>query len=409
MKLTSESVARLKLQDGKSERLEFDKDLPGFGIRLRGGGKRTWIVQYRLGTKQRRLTLGSLATIDATEARRRAKSALANVHLGRDPQMQKVETRAQAAVTLGSIVEQYLPRAKRKLKPRSYAEVERHLNVHWKPVSEMALAKMGRADVATRLNAIASHNGPFAANRARAALSALFSWAIGEGIADANPVMGTNKATDEVSRDRVLSDEELRLIWQQAGDGDYGAIVRLLILTGQRREEVGGMLWRELKDDLWTIGSDRTKNGFPHEVPLGSESLAILSHIRKRDERELVFGSRDGPFSGWSKAKAALDGRLKESLGKNAKLKPWRLHDIRRTLATRLNDLGIAPPHIVEAILNHTSGHKAGVAGVYNRASYSKEKRAALALWAEHVKALNAAGSNVVPMLRPDAIVTTAA
>ena len=398
MKLTNESVARLKLQEGKSERLEFDKDLPGFGIRLRGGGKRTWVVQYRLGTKQRRLTLGSLAAIDAIEARRRAKSALANVHLGRDPQMQKVETRAQAAITLGSIVEQYLPRAKRKLKPRSYAEVERHLNVHWKPLSEMALAKVSRADVATRLNAIASHNGLFAANRARAALSALFSWAIGEGIADANPVVGTNKATDEVSRDRVLSDEELRLIWQHAGEGDYGAIVRLLILTGQRREEVGGLLWRELTDDLWTIGSDRTKNGSPHEVPLASESLAILSHIRKRDERELVFGSRDGPFSGWSKAKAALDGRLKETLGKAAKLNHWRLHDIRRTVATRLNDLGIAPPHIVEAILNHISGHKAGVAGVYNRASYSKEKRAALVLWAEHVKTLIGASRNVLMM-----------
>jgi integrase len=398
MKLTNESVARLKLPEGKSERLEFDESLPGFGIRLRGGGKRTWIVQYRLGTKQRRLTLGSLATIDAIEARRRAKSALANVHLGRDPQMQKTESRAQAAVTLGRIVEQYLPRAKRKLKPRSYAEVERHLNVHWKPLSEMALAKVNRADIAIRLNAIASHNGPFAANRARAALSAMFSWAIGEGIADANPVVGTNKAIDEVSRDRVLSDEELRLIWQHAGDGDYGAIVRLLVLTGQRREEVGGMLWRELKDDLWIVGSDRTKNGLPHEVPLASESLAILSHIRKRDERELVFGLREGPFSGWSRAKTVLDGRLKKALGKSAKPKPWRLHDIRRTVATRLNDLGIAPPHVVEAVLNHTSGHKAGVAGVYNRASYSKEKRAALILWAEHVNKLVGAGSNVLVM-----------
>ncbi len=398
MKLTNESVARLKLPEGKSERLEFDEGLPGFGIRIRGGGKRTWIVQYRLGTKQRRLTLGSLATIDAIEARRRAKSALANVHLGRDPQMQKMESRAQAAVTLGSIVEQYLPRAKRKLKPRSYTEVERHLNVHWKPMSEMALTKMSRADIATRLNAIASHNGPFAANRARAALSALFSWAIGEGIADSNPVVGTNKAIDEVSRDRVLSDEELRLIWQHAGDGDYGAIVRLLILTGQRREEVGGMLWRELKDDLWIVGSDRTKNGLPHEVPLAPEALQILSRLAKRDERELVFGLREGPFSGWSRAKMVLDGRIREALDKNAKLKPWRLHDIRRTVATRLNDLGIAPPHVVEAILNHTSGHKAGVAGVYNRASYSKEKRAALALWAEHIKTLISAGTNVLMM-----------
>src|SRR4029077_21420 len=112
---------------------------------------------------------------------------------------------------------------------------------------------------------------------------------------------------------------------------------------------------------------------------------------------------REGPFSGWSRAKVALDGRLKKALGKSAKLKPWRLHDIRRTVATRLNDLGIAPPHVVEAVLNHTSGHKAGVAGVYNRASYSKEKRAALALWSEHIKALNGADSNVVPIIRAGA------
>ncbi|SEE28090.1 protein of unknown function [Rhizobiales bacterium GAS191] len=403
MKLTNEGVARMKLPEGKSERLEFDSDLPGFGVRLRAGGKRTWVVQYRLGAKQRRMTLGSLATIDATEARRRAKSALAKVHLGQDPQMQKGEARAQAAVTLGGVVELYLPRAERKLRASSYAETRRYLKEHWKPLSEVAIAKLGRASVAARLSEISNRNGPFAANRARAALSALFSWSIGEGIADANPVMGTNKATDEISRDRVLSDEELQQVWQQTGDGDFGAIVRLLILTAQRREEVGGMLWPELTEKLWTIGSDRTKNGLPHEVPLSSEAAAILSGIEKRDERKLVFGSREGPFSGWSKAKAALDGRLSKALrekhGAKTELVPWRLHDIRRTAATGMADLGVLP-HVIEAILNHTSGHKAGVAGIYNRASYSAEKRAALTLWAEHVKALVGAGSNVVPMKR---------
>jgi integrase len=406
MKLTATIISKLKLPAGKSDWIVFDDDLPGFGLRLREGGSRTWIAQYRLGKKQRRLPLGTAKERSLAEARQKAKQALAQVALGNDPAMERFERLAQAAVTLGTVVERYLEHAKGKLKPRSYAGVERHLKVLWKPLHEMAVMNVRRPDVAARLNKIASDNGPITANRARASLSALFFWAIREGITDANPVVGTNKATDEVSRDRVLSNEELRLIWQEAGDGDYGEILRLLILTGQRREEVGGMLWRELTGNLWTIGSSRTKNGLPHEVPLSAEAEGILSAIARREERELVFGSRDGPFSGWSNAKAALDGRLLKALrkkhGENAKLTPWRLHDIRRTVTTGMAGLGIAP-HIVEAVLNHISGHKAGVAGIYNRATYAPEKRAALALWAEHVKALTGAGSNVRPMKRAEA------
>ena len=263
MKFTKASVERLKLPEGKSEIIVFDDGLAGFGVRIRAGGKRTWIAQYRLGTKQRRMTLGTLDALDEADARKRARTAFSKAHLGHDPRTEKSELLAQAAVTLGSVVDLYLPLAEARLKPRSFQEVQRHLRQHWKPLSQQALAKVARADVAARLRSIAHDNGPFAANRARAALSALYSWAIGEGLADANPVIGTNKATDEISRDRVLSDEELGLIWRHAGDGAYGAIVRLLILTGQRREEVGGMLWRELRlaHGVWSIDANRTKNG----------------------------------------------------------------------------------------------------------------------------------------------------
>ena len=270
----------------------------------------------------------------------------------------------------------------------------RYLNQHWAPLAEVPVHKIGRADVAARLADIAKGSGPFAANRARAALSALYGWAIGEGLVDQNPVVRTRKATEEISRDRILSEEELRLTWQLAGDGEYGAIIRLLILTGQRREEVGGMLWSEfrLQDGLWSIGAERTKNGKPHDVPLSSLALEILQGKSKREDRDLVFGAREGAFQGWSKAKGALDRRmlaaLKNERGDRAKLKPWRLHDIRRTVATRLGDLGVLP-HVVEAILNHISGHKAGVAGIYNRAIYAPEKRAALQKWADHIAALS--------------------
>jgi integrase len=392
MRLTKANVARLTIPEGKTESIVFDDAMAGFGVRLRAGGKRTWIAQYRLGNKQRRLTLGTLETLDETEARRRAKTALSKVHLGHDPQMEKSERRTQASVTLGSVADTYLTYAEGSLKPRSYLEVKRHLKQHWAPLAERGLAGLARTDISARLTSIASDNGPFAANRARAALSALFSWAIGEGIANDNPVAGTNKATEEISRDRVLSHDELRFAWDLAGAGDFGSIVRLLILTGQRREEIGGMLWSELDLDaaLWSIGKDRTKNGLQHDVPLSPPAVAILRGIPRRDDRDLVFGSSNGPFQGWSNAKAALDARMTAALsgkkGDASKLKPWRLHDIRRTVATRLGDLGVLP-HVVEAILNHISGHRAGVAGIYNRAIYAAEKREALDKWAESIAA----------------------
>jgi integrase len=376
MRLNKINVARLALPEGKNEVLVFDETLPGFGVRLRAGGKKTWIAQYRIGSKQRRMTLGTIEAVDPDEARKRARSVISKAQLGLDPQTEKVEARAQAAITLGNVAEKYLLRAATKLAPRTLAETERHLRKHWLPLSELPFQRVRRADVSAQLAEIAGANGPFAANRARASLSALFSWAIGEGLLDSNPVVGTNKAIDETPRDRVLTDDELTLIWRHAGDLNYGAIIRLLISTGQRREEVGGLRRSELRlrDGIWSISAERTKNGRPHDVPLSTLALDILQAQYKREDRDLLFGAREGAFQGWSKAKEALDRRMLVALqnahGEQARLKPWRLHDIRRTVATRLGDLGVLP-HVVEAILNHISGHKAGVAGIYNRAIYA--------------------------------------
>ncbi len=199
-----------------------------------------------------------------------------------------------------------------------------------------------------------------------------------------NPVVGTNKSTDEVSRDRVLSDKELAAIWNACSEDDYGRILRLLALTGQRREEVAAIAHSEINGTLWTLSAARTKNGREHEVPLSDQALNIIESVPRRDDRDLLFGAGAGPFSGFSKAKAAMDTRL----GK--KVAPWRLHDLRRTAATGMARLGVQP-HVIEAVLNHISGHKAGVAGVYNRATYRTEKEAALKLWAEHVQQIASA------------------
>ncbi|WP_046867480.1 tyrosine-type recombinase/integrase [Microvirga massiliensis] len=390
MRLTKQTLAKLSLPAGKSDHIVFDDDLPGFGVRLRAGGKRVWIVQYRVGSKQRRVTVGTVEALDPDRARQAAKAALAKVQLGGDPQTEKAEGRARAAVTLGAVSKRYLEeRAKPNLKPRSYEEVERHLTRHWAPLHELPIHKVLRATVAARLAEIAKENGRFASNRARASLSAMFSWAMGEGLVEVNPTIGTNKATEEVKRDHVITDAELKAIWQACQDDDYGHIVRLLILTAQRREEVAAMTVGELdladqKVALWSIPKERTKNGLPHDVPLSATAVAILNSAPRREGRELLFGSGEGGFQGWSKAKAALDKRVAAA---GVKVRPWRLHDLRRTVATRMADLGTLP-HVVEAILNHISGHKSGVAGIYNRATYAKEKREALNAWAAHVAGL---------------------
>lgn len=387
MKLTKATVDRLVLPPGKIESIVFDDALPGFGLRIRSGGKRTWIAQYRLGLMQRRVTLGTVQTLDADEARRRAKDALARVQLGQDPQAEKAAARVPKTpeMTVGDLVERYLPHAERRLKPSTYSGIVLHLRKHWQPLHCHELQNLERRHVAAELGRIATSSGPYGANRSRAALSALFAWAIGEGLMDTNAVLGTNKATDEIARDRVLSDSEVGLIWRHAGAGQYGAIVRLLVLTGQRREEVAAMQWPELDlgKGVWALPASRTKNARQHDVPLSKPAIEILRGQLRRPGRDLVFGEGAGAFQGWSNAKSTLDNRLQAA----GMIAPWRLHDIRRTVATRLADLGVLP-HVIEAVLNHISGHKAGVAGIYNRSSYAAEKRSAMDLWASHVMVL---------------------
>jgi integrase len=392
VKLTQARIQRLELPAGKTEAIFFDEDLPGFGLRLRDGGSKNWIVQYALGAKQRRMTIGSIKVLDPSNARTTARNLLARVRLGQDPAAERREARAKASdAPLGAIVDRFLAWKESRLRPSSYGATRRYLKEIWKPLHALHLTNIRRADVAARLGAVAEEHGPIAADRARAALSAFFTWAIREGLCEVNPVIGTNKAAELKSREHVLSDEEFRVIWQALPESDYGRIVRLLILTGQRREEIGGLRWSEVDKAkrLIRLPSDRTKNHRVHDVPLTKAALAILNTQPVRDGRDLVFGdgprsnvqdAREAGFQGWSKSKTALDEKTKG-------IQPWRLHDIRRTVATRMADLGVQP-HIVEAVLNHVSGHKAGVAGVYNRAAYAGEKTAALELWAKHIDRL---------------------
>jgi integrase len=386
MKLTKANVSKIALPHGKSELIVFDDDVPGWGLRIRAGGSANWIFQYRRGSKQRRFTLGSASAITAQDARERASQLHARVKLGEDPAGQKIESRARAVETFGSVLRPYLVHKKADLKPRTYEEVERHLLKHAKRLHGLLLTTTDRRTVAELLTDLAANNGPNLANSVHASLSALFSWAMGKGLADANPTIGITRAVTKGARDRVLTNSELHSIWAALPEGDYGDIVRLLALTGQRRDEVGGLRWSEVDFEKAVISlpATRTKNSRSHDIPLSPAALSILKHRPRLAGRECVFGSGVDGYRGWSNNKVTLDARI----AGNGAILPWRLHDLRRTVSTRMHDeLGIAP-HIVEAVLNHMSGHRAGVAGTYNRAVYAKEKTTALARWAVHLLAI---------------------
>src|SRR5215471_4349398 len=390
MKFTQASVERFKLESSKSEHIEFDESMPGFGLRIRAGDKaqhRTFIAQYKIGEKHRRITLGDVRKVTLENARKEAKRIFGSVANGHDPANEKAERRSAASYTLDATIARYLEAKATKLKPRSMAEVKRHLEKDWQSLHNLAIASIGRAHVAATLSAIAKTKGGVTANRARAALSAMFRWAIGDGLCDHNPVTGTNRQEENGHRERSLSDSEVAKVWLEAPANDYGNIVRLLLLTGCRREEIGDLRWSEvdLAARTITIAKERTKNGMEHSVPLPDAALSILQGIMRRGDRDFVFGiARAGGFSGWSKSKIALDKAV-------AFKEEWRLHDLRRTVRTGLGKLGIQP-HIAEAVLNHIR--------TYDRNTYAAEKSAALDQWATHLKSVvaQATGANVTAL-----------
>jgi len=387
MHLTAQSVANLKLAPERSDQLWFDDSIPGFGIRIRSNGSRVWIFQYKVGGQQRRMSLGRVDAIKPARAREIAGELYAKRKLGGDPAAERRTRVERAQHTFGTLIARYLAYQIRAMREDSYREIVRHLENHAAPLRGLPIDTIDQRTIADRLCIIERDSGAVTANRVRSTMSAMFSWAMRDGLAMANPVANTNKR-EERPRERVLSDAELRLVWKSLGDNQYDAILKLLMLTGQRMNEIAGLRWGEVDFDRGVISlpGSRTKNGRPHDVPMTATVRQILQSQPKSEDREFVFGKGSGPFSGLSRCKERLDQRITEMNGEKA-LPHWVHHDLRRSAATRMADIGIQP-HIIEAVLNHVSGHKGGIAGIYNRAQYSAEKAQALARWNTHVVAL---------------------
>jgi integrase len=389
IKFTKANIEALEAPP-KGEVFAWCEDKPGWGVRILASGRKSWIVQFRdAGGKSKRHTIGDLRIVPLTLAEQRASELLAHAKLGKDLLAEeaaaKERRRSNAEKSVGAMASAYLaePGVKRR---RSFAEVKRYLESHWRDVHAESAETVSRHELTPVLRRIASERGEVAANRARSALSGMFSHAIVHGWLkrDTNPCQFLPKWM-EASRERVLNLEELAAIWAEAPtvNTTFGAILRLLILTGCRKSEISDLRWSEvdLDEAVVRLPGSRTKNKRPHAVPLVPAAVEVLKAVPRLSD-VLVFVS----LGSWSRPKRALDGLV----GLKA---PWVIHDLRRSVATGLREHVGADTHLVELIINHASGSRGGVAGVYDRSERLAERRRALERWADLV--LRAAGEPV--------------
>ena len=381
-------------KSGKSVRdvRAFDSSLPGFGILKSDTGRAVYFVKFNVGAQQRKLTLGPVVRGNLAKMRMRAEEVLAKARLKQDVVAEHREAAATAEAqanrqTLGQLVSAYLASREGSLRASSRAANKLYLQQHWRSLHTRFAEDVSRRDVVAVLDEIERDRGKVAADRARSALSGFFMWCIDRGHVSATPVVHLRSRNTNRSRERVLCERELREVWRACGDDDYGRIIKLLILTGQRKSEISGLTWIEvnLAELQIELPGARTKNGRPHSVPMSAAALALLP--LRLEGRDVVFGRGNKGFSGWSRAKRQLDNRISAARAAEGEMTPfpqWCVHDLRRTFVTFANELGLAAPHVTEAAVNHISG-RTGVAGVYDRSKHAGEKRRLMESWAERV------------------------
>jgi len=387
--LTEAAVQRLKPPESGQVDV-FDQGFPGLALRISYGGRKAWVFFYRFGGRLRRITLGTYPALTLAEARQAWRDARTESQSGRDPS--RAGKGKKPATDFKNVAAQWILRDQAKNKSRGI--VARLLDVNVLPAWEhRQITEIGRRDVLDVIDAIVDRGAVITARRVQAHLHRLFRWAVGRGIIETNPLADLPKPGSETPRDRVLSDDDLAALWNAVDQlsWQFRDAVRLLILTGARREEVGQLRWSEIVGNDIKLEASRTKSALPHVIPLSAPARAIIESVPKIAGSAFVF-TVDGvkPVSGWS--------RTKERLDKLVGIEAWRIHDLRRTVATGLQRLGINL-QTIEAVLGHTSGSRSGIVRVYQRHSFDAEKRIALEAWAGHIETLlGQRASNVVEL-----------
>ena len=385
-KLNDRAVSALRSPTtGRTE--VWDTAFPGFGVRVTPNERKSFVLMYSTNGRKRRLTIGTYPALTLANAREKAREALRQIDRGIDPADERAAKRADGAENFGEVLDDYFDSPATKSN-RTASQTKRLIERDCGIWLRRPIEAITRRDIRDLLDGVVDRGSPVMANRLRAYLSTFFSWAVGREILEENPVNGVSKPAVEIARDRILFDAELIKVWN-AADGlgyPFGLLVQMLILCGQRRGEVAGMRWMDLNldadDSTWTLAREFTKSDRAHEVPLTPQAAKVLRTI-PRFKGPYVFSTRAGdmPISGWSKYKVALDTALLSSQQTGAEdnlaessqqeaLSSWTLHDLRRTTASGMARLGVAP-HVIERVLNHSGGVIRGVAAVYNRFDYA--------------------------------------
>jgi integrase len=389
-----------------------DGEVRGMYLVVQPSGAKSYVLRYRHEGRPRKLTIGP-AEMGLGEARKLAAGARAAIAAGKDPQGEKAEAKIAAREaareatvskrdSVEAVVAEFVEKhVRRSNKPSTAKEYERLLAKEIvEPWRGRRLSEVARRDVNMLLDDIVDRGAPIAANRILAILRKFCRWAVAREIIEHSPCDGVMARSAETPRERVLDDREVRLIWKAADTlgWPYGAIVRLLLLTGQRRGEVVGMRWDEvdLEKRLWSLPASRTKNKRPHALPLSSAAIDILTSLpRIENDGGLVFparasrGENAGPVSAHSKAKARLDHAIAEISASEGSARPaqWGFHDLRRSTASGLARLGV-DLHVIERSLNHVSGTFGGIVSVYQKYKFEDAIRRAMDAWGAHVARL---------------------
>ena len=382
-------VMRREVPDGR---------VAGLYLVVQTSGAKSWAFRYRVAGQPKKFTIGSYPAITLATARNLAQRASGDVAEGGDPAARKRTERVKAKAAASQrddlveiVVDDFIVLYAKK-KTRDWRETERLLRKDVVPAWRgRRLPDIEKRHVVKLLDSIVDRGAPVGANRTYAQIRRMCSWAVARGILKVSPCEGIEAPSPEIERNRVLSLDELSLVWRAAARlaKPYGEIVRLLILTGARRDEVAGMCWTEVdaSGQTWILPAARSKNRREHVVPLSLPAIKLLNDLPRIAGSPFVFGGGRAAPANFAKAKGRLDAEV-ERQNNGQTIPHWVLHDIRRSVATHLAEMKF-PPHIVEALLNHRSGTIKGVAAIYNRYSYTVEKKQALDAWAERLKYLS--------------------
>jgi integrase len=418
-KFTDRFLAALKVEDGRKDRLLFDSTCRGLGVRVTAKGTRAFIAQWTDPVTRRKVRepIGVWGNITIDKAREAAQILLGDVakrinpRVERERQRKEAErARAELALTFGALIDEWAALHLAQRRERYRVEAVREIKHAFPDLLKRPAARITKADAVNALDKLVKAEKAAMAGRTLAYARAAFRWAEKRGKVPGNPFQGLPISAGASARERVLSDGELAEVWAAAGTLGYpwGPFFRLAVLTLQRREEVAGMRWTEinLEKQIWTVPGARMKSGKPHDVHLPDAACALLRDIPRTEGCNFVLSTTaKTPVSGFSKAKAALDAAIVKARAEAAakakgKLEPlaeWRTHDLRRSGVSTLARLGF-DSIVVDKILAHQPAKLLGVAGIYQRHDFARERATALDAWAAHVTGERA--DNVEPLRR---------